>query len=240
MVQTGIQKGFAPFKRHLPGFVWKPIRSLATAFLAPAWFSFKTGHFKSSFKMAAVSRKGEPLPWYTYPCIDFLRFRDYQGKSVLEFGGGQSTLWWAQRAARVVAFEGDASWYENLKTLLPGNVNLFLVSMDTRPGCVEEVNKRLDGDAVPGKFDVIIIDGLYRSEMIEIALRVRSEGGVIITDNAEGYGFYEGFRKSGLQRVDFFGHAPGVVLPHCTSVFFGEKSFLFSPDIPIPVVSHQY
>src|SRR5947207_2919580 len=115
MASTVIQRSFAPFKTFLPGVVWKPIRALATAVLTPLWFSYKTGHCRSSFKMAAVNRRGEPLPWYTYPCIHFLEFRDFRDKTVLEFGAGQSTLWWSQRAAQVVAFEGDPAWHDELK-----------------------------------------------------------------------------------------------------------------------------
>jgi hypothetical protein len=207
-----------------------------TALLTPIWFSYVSGHFRSCFKMAAVTRKGKPLPWYTYPCIDFLQFRDFQGKAVLEFGGGQSTLWWASRAAKIVTFEEDISWHQKVKTRAPANAEVFLVSTESSSVCIEQVNKKLQEIAV-GKFDVIIIDGLWRFELIEIALRVRSDTGIIIADNAEGYGFYEGFKNAGLQRVDFFGHVPGVVLPHCTSVFFGDKSFVFSPHTPIPVIS---
>jgi hypothetical protein len=30
--------------------------------------------------------------------------------------------------------------------------------------------------------------------------------------------------------VDFYGHAPGVILPHCTSVFFKGSAFVFGND----------
>ncbi|MEX0998939.1 MAG: hypothetical protein WD000_03135, partial [Thermodesulfobacteriota bacterium] len=88
-------------------------------------------------------------------------------------------------------------------------------------------------------YDVIIIDGLFRYEMIEIALTLMKDDGMIICDNAEGYGFYEGFKKSGLNRVDFFGNAPGVVLPHATSIFFKSSSFTFSSTHPIPVLAKE-
>jgi hypothetical protein len=44
--------------------------------------------------------------------------------------------------------------------------------------------------------------------------------------------FYSGFRDSGLSRVDFYGNAPGVVLPHCTSIYF-RATFVFDPSVPI-------
>ena len=207
------------------------MRSLFTAIGTPVRFSVRSGHFKSSFKKCAVSAKGEPIPWYTYPCIDFLRQRSYEGKTVLEFGGGQSTLWWAHRAKNIVTFEGDQDWYDKIKGSMPANVDLFLVSMDSPDRCVSEVNKILDAGNY-GKFDVIIIDGLFRFQMIDIARKAMADSGAIICDDADGYGFYEGFKDSGLNRVDFFGYAPGVILPRCSSIYLRQRFISFRPTTP--------
>ena len=188
--------------------------------------------------MAAVSRSGDPLPWYTYPCIDFLKYRSYEDKTVLEFGAGQSTLWWARRARHVVAFEEDEAWYQQLKTRVPVNVELQLVPIDSPSACVEAINRILSLQPDP-RFDVVVIDGLWRYQLIDIAVRVVKETGVIVCDNAEGYGFYEGFKDRNFYRVDFFGNTPGVVLPHCTSIFFRPGSFVFDPKHPIPVIAAE-
>jgi hypothetical protein len=238
VTQTIIQKTFQPFKDYLPHWIWNLLRSLITALLTPVLFSLRSGHFKSSFKNFAVSAQGEPIPWYTYPCLDFLRHRSYENKKVLEFGGGQSTLWWAGRARNIVTFEGDEQWYNQIKVNMPANVDLFHVSMESPDRCIDEVNQTLASRNYD-KFDVIVIDGLYRFEMIEIARKVMADSGVIICDDAEGYGFYEGLKDSGLNRVDFFGYSPCVILPHCTSIFFGKDSFLFDPHYPIPVMAKE-
>ncbi len=236
MTETIIQKAFKPYKHYLPSWIWYPIRSLLTAILTPVSFIVRSGHLRSSFKRVAVSSKGEPIPWYSYPCLDFLRYRSYEGKRILEFGGGQSSLWWAKRAEQVVVFEGDKDWYDKIKETMPPNVDIHLVSIDSPEKCTSEVNNKLDAEN-SGKFDIIIIDGLYRSAMIGIAIEVMADSGAIICDDADGYGFYEGFKNSGLNRVDFFGYAPCVVLPRCTSIFFGPRSFLFDSQQPIPVIA---
>ncbi len=189
--------------------------------------------------MAAVSRKGEPLPWYTYSCLDFLKNRSYADKIILEFGGGQSTLWWAKRAKHVVTLEGDEAWYTKIKKSMPANVDLHYVSLESPSVCIAQVDEVLRSKPYP-TYDVIIIDGLYRYEMIDIARRLMAENGMIICDNAEGYGFYDGFKESGLNRVDFFGNVPGVILPHATSIFFKSTSFAFSSKHPIPVIAKEY
>lgn len=236
MAQTWIQKAFRPIKATTPAWFSNPIRSVATAFLTPVLFSVRTGHGRSSFARKAVSRRGEPVPWYTYPCIDFLTYRNYEGKQVLEFGAGQSTLWWAKRAARVVALEEDPAWFEGLRAKVPSNVDLRRVSCASPQACVESVNAAL-AEFPSTRFDVVVIDGLCRYEMIEIAARVVKDDGIIVCDNAERYGFYEGFRDRRFRRVDFFGHVPGVVLPQCTSIFFHGDSFAFDPGHPIPDIA---
>jgi hypothetical protein len=238
MTQTWIQKAFRPLKTYLPGWISSPIRNLATALLTPILFSWRSGHFRSSFKMAAVSKTGDPLPWYTYPCIDFLRFRSYEDKTVLEFGAGQSTRWWAQKAKRVIAFEGDEAWHQKVKASVPTNVELHLVPMDSPSACLGAIHRILRSQSDP-RFDVVVIDGLWRYELIEIAARVVTDMGIIICDNAESYGIYEGFKDRNFHRVDFFGNAPGVVLSHCTSIFFRSDSFVFDPQNAIPVIAKE-
>ena len=71
-------------------------------------------------------------------------------------------------------------------------------------------------DNLDKKFDVIIVDGLHCSAMFEIAAPYLADGRMIVCDNAEGYGFYESWQKfPGFMRVDFYGHAPGVIHASC-------------------------
>lgn len=227
-----IHKTFAVVRKVLPGWLSEPIRSVATAALTPVMFSYRTGHLRSSLKRKAVTRDGKPLLWYTYPSIEFLARRGYEGKTILEFGGGQSTLWWAARAKQVVTLDGKPDWHAHLKTIVPANVSLHLVSMETpavNVAAVEEVLRSL-----PYAFyDVIIIDGLLRGDLIPTALRRMSQDGMIVCDNAESYPFYDGFKQSGLLRADFYGYAPGVILPACTCIYFRPGAFAFSAEQPI-------
>lgn len=240
MRKTIIQKTFTPVKKVLPKYLLNPIRNVATALLTPVMYSYRTGHFLSSFKRAAVSQDGDPLPWYTYPIIDFLKYRTYDDKTILEFGGGQSTLWWAKRALKVVTFEGDREWYEKIRHEMPVNVDLHYVSMKDIDTNVYQVKELLASKPYENeKYDVIVIDGLYRYEMIDIACNLLKKDGIIICDNAEGFRFYEGFKSRCMDRVDFYGNAPGVVHPHCTSIYFKPSSFVFEPTIPIHVIAKE-
>lgn len=226
------QSAATPLKRILPRAIWSPARGLATAVLTPLRFSHATGHWRSSLRASACSASGHPLPWYTYPAIDFLAQRPFRDRHVLEFGGGQSTLWWAQRAASVLTVEEDRSWFEQLQGKLGANVRLHHVPADTATRSIAEV-KSVIASNDRGKFDVIVVDGHLRRELAIAALDYLSPGGAMLLDNAEGYGFYEALKDRDCRRIDFYGFAPGVSLRHCTSLVYLDDCFLLSPEIPI-------
>jgi hypothetical protein len=199
---------------------------VSTGILTPVVFSYHSGHFRSSLKSKAVDNSGKPLPWYTYPAIDFLRQKDMADKSVLEFGAGQSTLWWAERAKSIVSFESNRSWYCHLLGQVPAKVR-FLWTDGSASNMQSEISE--------SKFDVIIVDGVNRLICAKMSISFLNESGAVIVDNSDCYwgpdGEYpiiEFFRTNGFSRVDFYGHAPGVILPSCTSLFFKDSCFLLS------------
>jgi hypothetical protein len=228
MTQTWIQRSFAPLKRVLPRPMADLVRGTITAVIAPFFQYYRCGHFRSSLARRAVDRYGKALPWYTYPCIEFLKRQCFAGRHVLEFGGGQSTYWWASVQAIVTTLEADDAWFNEMQSTLPSNVIIHLVSGDD----AKHVEPVL-ASCGRSHFDIIVIDGLRREEMIDLAIPLLAQNGAVICDNSSGYGFFEGFRGKGFQRVDFYGPAPGVILPSCTSIFFRDRCFLFDNSHPI-------
>ncbi|MGZ6148207.1 MAG: hypothetical protein ACXWNP_19785, partial [Vulcanimicrobiaceae bacterium] len=77
--------------------------------------AFAYGQSLSIHTNEAVDERGNPIPWYTYPAIEFLTNLDFSKKSVLEYGSGNSSLWWARRSLRTAAIEDDKAWYEKVK-----------------------------------------------------------------------------------------------------------------------------
>ncbi len=130
MTVTKLQSRFAVLKRLLPRAIWQPLRSLGTGVITPVRFSLRTGHWKSSMAMSARAANGRPVPWYTYPAIDFLAQRDFQDRNVLEIGGGQSTLWWSARARSVLTIEENQEWCIRLKSQSAKNVSLHYVPVN--------------------------------------------------------------------------------------------------------------
>jgi hypothetical protein len=228
-----VHRIFAPMKRALPRSLTRSVRAVFTAFLTPISFSLQTGHFRSALSSKAIDAQGNPIPWYSYAALDLLRARacKFAGRSVLEFGAGQSTLWWARQAEKVVSFEADASWYAHLSKEIPANVSLYLVD-DKLP----EFEKLVPADA---RFDVIIVDGLNRAIAAAKSYQMLKPGGLFILDNAEGFWGAEGsypildlMRNAGFARVDFYGISPANIMPSCTSFFFRNTCFLFEGEDP--------
>lgn len=210
-------------------FLYQSIVRIATALLTPIKFSMDTGHFKSSVARKALDRHGNPLPWYTYPAIDFLSTIDFSDQKILEFGAGQSTLWWAKRAVSVFSVENDTRWFNEVKSKVSKahNVDIHLCSN------LQEFAQKPLGR----QFDVVIIDGGDRFLCAQTTMDVVANNGCVILDNSEGfwsdssrnesYPIIDLFKNMGYMRVDFYGYAPGVIKPSCTSIFFKEQAKIF-------------
>jgi predicted O-methyltransferase YrrM len=167
-----------------------------------------------------------------------LRQRNFENKNILEFGGGQSTLWWSDHARSVLTIEPDPDWFANLRQKIGDNVRLHHVPVDRATRTILPVKKVLDANPI-SKFDIIIVDGHLRKELTALAFDYLAPEGAIILDNAEGYWVCDETTPKDCRRFDFFGFAPGVSLRHCTSIVFVRDCFLIKADIPIPVLEIQ-
>ena len=72
-----------------------------------------------------VDAAGKPIPWFTYPAIDYIRQLDLSEKTIFEWGAGFSTLFWSSRAKSVISVETDPLWYSFLSRSSPRTVSSF-------------------------------------------------------------------------------------------------------------------
>jgi len=79
-------------------------------------------------------------------------------------------------------------------------------------------------------FDVVVIDGLERVELVPIAASILKPGGFILFDNSHWQGLIEAIAPYKFLRVDYYGGSPGVPLQACTSIFFAERCFVFEDN----------
>ena len=219
-----VHKVFAAVKEIFPPKAAELVRAIFTALLTPLYFSYETGHFRSSLQRRPVDKNGNPIPWYTYPAIAFLAGGDFRERAVLEFGAGHSTLWWASRAREIVSFEEHAQWREYVQSIAPANVRVVAASRN-----LEDIQPHLQGR----RFDVVVIDGLDRVKASVVATEVIAPDGVIIVDNSDicwgpqgVYPIMDHFRAANFYRMDFYGYTSSVMVTHCTSLLFKEHCFL--------------
>jgi hypothetical protein len=175
------------------------------------------GWFRSFEEGASVDRDGQPIPWYTYPAIEFLHTRIRPEMTVFEYGCGNSTIWWAARVAGVVSVEHDSEWYRRISGRVPPNVALLHVPLD-RPG--EYAGTLLRASR---RFDVVVIDGRERVECTRGITRGLADRGVIVFDNSDRPEYAEGYAAladQGFRRIDFVGMVAIVPHKNMTSVFY--------------------
>jgi precorrin-6B methylase 2 len=197
------------------------------------------GHFRSTFKNAAIDKKNNPIPWYTYPAIEYLKQLNFSQKTVFEYGSGNSSLFWASISKSVISIEDNEGWYGKVsKNNNCKNLTIHLIR-DEELYLQHILSYQED-------FDVIIIDGNFsRFKCAQIAIKKLRKGGLIILDNADWWvKTAEFLRVSDLIEVDMTGFSPinGYTL---TTSFFFHREFNFLPkseNQPVHGVGalHQY
>jgi predicted O-methyltransferase YrrM len=149
------------------------------------------------------------LPWWTYKAIDavdaFLAARlasPSSGARVFEYGSGASTLWLARRCTSLDAVEHDAAWAEKVRELLATTAGLRCrptvhvpeVPATQRPlvgsGAPSGRGLEFDGylhtiDRVPGEFDLVLVDGRARPQVLLHVLDRLCDGGLVLLDDAQ-------------------------------------------------------
>lgn len=184
--------------------------------------SYLRGHgwFASVIRKRPVDSHGMPLPWLSYPFIDFIDPRLDPCMKVLEFGTGYSTLYWSERTGQVFGIEHDPAWKAELEASLPANADVRLVEFDPRNP--DAYAKAADNWGM--RFDIIVVDGPERNATLLHAVELLSDSGVIVLDNAS----RERYRASadllqsrlGFRRIDFKGMCPGAARESCTTLFY--------------------
>lgn len=180
------------------------------------------GYERSIKENACIDVQGNPIPWLTYPAIEYLKQFDYSNKRIFEFGSGNSSLWWAQRAKEVVSVEWDKDWYESRLAFKKPNLKMYL-----RKTGENYSNAIFEHE---GDFEVIVIDGACRNECAKTAVQKIAHNGIIILDNAERANdlsdhkeAVETLKSKNFIQVDFYGFAPLNGYTHSTSLFISRN-----------------
>ena len=194
------------------------------------------GQYISIKKKSSIDSKSNKIPWYTYPCIEYLNNIDFKSKNIFEYGSGNSSIYWSKNAASVTSIESDIDWYNKIKS---EEINFNLQLRDADKSYEESITESQT------KYDVIIIDGNRRNECSRIISRYcnidSNAGFMFILDNSDRYTEICAYFRNELNliEIDFHGFGPINNYIWTTSIFI-SRNFNFKPKKEIqPIKKYQ-
>lgn len=127
----------------------------------------------------------KPQPWLNAKAIDLLDRSLNLDSRVAEFGGGDSTLWFAVRSGFVLCFEDDPQWVADLRGRLGELVSAAPVEFrvtDDFPSAAAELES--------ASFDVVVVDHNERNvadrvATLRMAMEAVSLGGLLVLDDSD-------------------------------------------------------
>lgn len=121
------------------------------------------------------------LPWISYSAIDALEKYLTKSSRVLEFGSGMSTIYYAKHAGEVSSVEDCKPWFDKISCLIKNkkldNIN-YKFAKNSQEYCTYMSNNK-------AAFDLVMIDGSYRSDCMVNAVKLIKPGGILYLDNSD-------------------------------------------------------
>jgi hypothetical protein len=182
----------------------------------------EVGYLDSVVWNKPIHKKYGEVPWMNYAFIEFLSTKDLANISVLEVGGGNSTLFWAKRVKRVVTFETDPNWFSHLRRKVAPHNNVSLIDTFTTES-FDQPNVKLNA------IDMVIIDGLERLKIMKLVLEKYKNLGVIVFDDTHATKYKDAFRLAkdeGFKELTFTGLKPSRFGKFSTTLFYRKNNCL--------------
>ncbi len=178
---------------------------------------------RSIDEKVCIDKDGNPIPWYTYPAIEYLSQFDYEDKEIFEFGCGYSSMFWANRAKKVTSIEDNINWFSKWQNEFK-HPKLDIRWRDEGEGYYNAIYEDKK------KYDVIIIDGKRRADCARVALDCLADDGMIILDDSDRINTSKEYidavnelKKGNLIQVDFYGFCPMNNYTKTTSLFLSRN-----------------
>lgn len=175
----------------------------------------KIGWRKSFADWFAQDDDGSPLPWMTYPFIEYISEKLNKDHEIFEFGLGASTFYFSPKVRKIVVLETNAMWVRIMKPRLEKagirNVEIILMEDGFTNKNYENSASRYSKETGK-KFDYIFIDSMKRSECLKKSPYALKQDGFLVLDDSERRSYKKILKtvsEKGFQKQDFPGIAPG-------------------------------
>lgn len=186
------------------------------ALLGSLHSSFQLRGFFDSADLGSPIKNSQPFPLLTYPFIDFIESHDVSNFNLIEFGSGNSTLYFENVFKKVISFETNSEWYDKVKIKVK-NTEYHL----TDPVDLEEGNYEIN---LENEIFFVLVDAACNRYKITKNLFKKIKPNYIILDNAE---WYRNTAKlivsNGYFEVPFWGYKNTEHWESCTSLFIRLK-----------------
>jgi predicted O-methyltransferase YrrM len=139
--------------------------------------------------MNIYAKKGNPAPWIATDAIPFLNSIITKDSVVIEIGSGGSTIWFAKRARKVISYEDNIQYYNDITAMIhaEGLSNIEYIftpngKLDTLEPC-----------------DVLFVDNEKemgdRVAIAYLLFPMLKTGGYLVMDDMERYNRYEKMKQ---------------------------------------------
>lgn len=181
------------------------------------------GWFTAFDQRQAVDSGGHALPWVTYSFIDFIAERIDKTQHIFEYGSGNSTIFYAEKAGSVTSIEHDRGWYEKVRQRSAANAEMIFCELERNGDYAKKAW------LLGKKFDIIIVDGRDRVRCCQYSIKALTSRGVIVLDDSEREVYNPArifLKQNGFKEISFSGISPGLFYRKATSVFYKADNCL--------------
>jgi hypothetical protein len=168
---------------------------------------------ESVYDHKLTDEESNHLPWFTYPCIEYIRQLDISKLTIFEWGSGNSSLFFSKRCKFIKSIENNQEWFNFVSENKNVNQEVLFISDG------EQYVTSLDE-----KYDIVIVDGFDRHNCVLKSIEHLSKAKLIILDNSNWYVETSDFIKNNTDfiQVDFHGMGPINDYAWTTTVFFSR------------------
>ena len=112
------------------------------------------GQYNSVKNNMCLDSKNKPIPWFTYPAIEFIDNHILEGLSIFEYGSGNSSNYFLRKNCNVKSIEHNEIWFKKISR---NNKNINILLIEDKHSYIKAIsNVQI--------VDIIVIDGEFRPE----------------------------------------------------------------------------
>ena len=186
------------------------------ALLGSLHSSFQLRGFFDSADFGSPIKDALPFPLLTYSFMDYIESHDVSDFNLIEFGSGNSTLYFEKKFNKVFSFETNKVWFDKIKPQLKNTDYHF-----TGPAKLEEGDYKIN--FIEGNY-FALIDAACNRYKITFSLLNKIKPHYIILDNSEWYpNTVKLIVDEDYLHMPFWGYKNTEHWESCTSLFIRLK-----------------